>query len=156
MYVVTKDVVCARAHVYPFIRYAYQKVSVAKLQIAKDRRYLVPILHHIIYVDMLLICPQSQRRCFDVYVVHLESVELEAGSGVSGLHELIESEPIIPSVDDSGDGIARLTLNVTTNSTLGTNMFYRATLITTMDTMEAGSIRLCKCIPCVPWYNSCN
>ena len=89
---------------------------------------------------------QSQRRCFDVYVVHLESVELETGSGESSLHELIESEPIIPSVDDSGDGIARLTLNVTTNSTLGTNMFYRATLITAMDTMEAGNVLFCKCV----------
>jgi len=93
----------------------------------------------------VLILTQSQRRCFDVYVVRLKSVELETGSGGSGLHELIETDPIIPSVDGSGDGEGRLTLNVTTNSTLSTNMFYNATLITTMDMMEAGSIQLCEC-----------
>ena len=61
-------------------------------------------------------------------MVRLESVELETGSGESGLHKLIKTDPIIPSVDDSGDGEGRLYLNVTTNSTLSTNMFYNATL----------------------------
>jgi len=46
-----------------------------------------------------------------VYVVRLESVELETSSEGSGLHELIETGPIIPSVDDSGDGEGRLSLN---------------------------------------------
>jgi len=92
----------------------------------------------------VLMLTQSQRRCFDVYVVHLESVELETGSGESGLHELIETGPIIPSVDDSGDREGRLSLNVTTNSAINTNMFYNATLITILDMMEAGSVQLCK------------
>jgi len=85
--------------------------------------------------------PQSQRRCFDVYVVRIESV---TGSGGSELHELIESDPIIPSVTVSGEDRVRLTLNVTTNSTLCTNMFYCATLITITDTMEAGKVLFCK------------
>ena len=93
----------------------------------------------------VLMLTQSQRTCFDVYVVRLESVELETGSGESGLHGLNETDPIIPSVTVSGEDRVRLTLNVTTNSTLSTNMFYNATLITTMDMMEAGSIQLCEC-----------
>ena len=68
-------------------------------------------------------------------MVHLEPVTGSEGLG------LIESDWIIPRVDDNG----RLTLNVTTNSTLSTNMFYNATIITTMDMMEAGSILFCKC-----------
>jgi len=88
--------------------------------------------------------PQSQRRCFDVYMVHIESVELETGSGGSELHELIESDPIIPSVTVSGEDRVRLTLNVITNSTLRTNMFYCATLITILNTMEAGKVLFCK------------
>ena len=79
-----------------------------------------------------------------MYVVRLKSVKLETGSGGSGLHELIETGPIIPSVDGSGDGEGRLSLNVTTNSTLSTNMFYKATLITILDMMEAGNVQLCK------------
>jgi len=79
-----------------------------------------------------------------VYVVRLESVELETGSGGLGFHKLIETDPIIPSVDVSGDGEGRLSLNVTTNSILSTNMFYNATLITILDMMEAGSVQLCK------------
>ena len=77
-------------------------------------------------------------------MVRLKSVELETGSGESGLHKLIKTDPIIPSVDDSGDREGRLSFNVTTNSTLSTNMFYNATLITILDMMEAGSIQLCK------------
>ena len=74
---------------------------------------------------------QSQRRCFDVYVVYLEPV-----TGSEGL----ESNLIIPSVNVNGS----VTLNVTANSTLSTNTLYRATLITAMDMMEAGSIQFCK------------
>ena len=75
-----------------------------------------------------------------MYLVHFEQ---ETGSGGSGQYEpeVIESNWIVPSADDNGN----LTLNVTTNSTLSTNMFYRATLFTAMDTMEAGSILFCKC-----------
>ena len=54
---------------------------------------------------------------------------------------MIESDWIIPSVDDNGT----LTLNVATNSTLSANTFYHATLITAMDMMEAGSIQFCEC-----------
>ena len=68
-----------------------------------------------------------------MYVVHLEPV-----TGSEGL----ESNWIIPSVNVNGS----VTLNVTTNSTLSTNMFYRATVVTTMDMMEAGSILFCKCV----------
>ena len=50
------------------------------------------------------------------------------------------SNQIIPSVSDDG----KLTLNVTTNSTLSANTFYNATLITTMDMVEAGNFQFCK------------
>ena len=70
-----------------------------------------------------------------MYVVYLEPVEPVAGN------EELESKWIIPSVNENGS----VTLNVTTNSTLSTNKLYRATLITTMDMMEAGNIQLCKC-----------
>ena len=70
-----------------------------------------------------------------MYVVYLEPVEPVAGN------EELESKWIIPSVDENGS----VTLNVTTNSTLSTNKLYRATLITTMDMMEAGNIQFCKC-----------
>ena len=77
---------------------------------------------------------QSWRQCFDVYVVHLflESVE----------PEVIGSNQIIPSLGSSDGSV---TLNVTTNSTLSTNMFYRATLFTAMGMMEAGDFQFCKC-----------
>ena len=90
---------------------------------------------------------QSQRQCFDMYVVHLKPVELETDSGRSRLHELevIESDWVIPSLHLSSAGDEILTLNVTTNSTLRTNTFYNATLITTMDTMEVGNFQFCKC-----------
>ena len=89
---------------------------------------------------------QSQRRCFDVYVVKLKPAGLERSSRGSGFHELevIETGLIIPSVSDSGDG--SFTLNVITNSTLSANMFYQAILTTTRDTMEAGSFLFCKCM----------
>ena len=89
---------------------------------------------------------QSQRRCFDVYVVQLKPVGLERSSRGSGFHELevIETGLIIPSVSDSDDG--SFTLNVITNSTLSANMFYQAILTTTRDTMEAGSFLFCKCM----------
>ena len=57
------------------------------------------------------------------------------------------SNQIIPSV--SGDGT--LTLIVTANSTLSTNMFYYATLFTTMDMMEAGNFQFCKCTLAITW-----
>ena len=79
-------------------------------------------------------CTQSQRQCYDVYVVHLEPVEPVADN------EGLESKWIIPSVNQNGS----VTLNVTTNSTLSTNMFYRATLITAVDMMEAGRFQFCK------------
>ena len=88
---------------------------------------------------------QSRRQCFDVYVVGLESVKLETSRSRSVLHEVIESGLIIPRLDMSGSGDQKLTLNVTINSTLSTNTFYQATLITAMDMMEAGSIQFCKC-----------
>ena len=75
-----------------------------------------------------------------MYVVHLEPV---TGS------ERLERNWIIPSVDVNGS----VTLNVTTNSTLSTNTLYRATLITAMDMMEAGSIMFCKCS--VTYYCKC-
>ena len=98
----------------------------------------------------MYLIPQSQRRCFDVYQVRIEPSELDTDSEGSRLNELIKSKPIIPSVDDSGDGKVRLTLNVTTNSSLDPNMFYNATLITISDGVEAGSIQFCKCTLCVP------
>ena len=70
-----------------------------------------------------------------MYVVHLEPVEPVAGN------EELESKWITPSVDENGS----VTLNVTTNTTLNTNMFYRATFITTMDMTTAGNIQFCKC-----------
>ena len=78
--------------------------------------------------------PQSQGRFFDVYVVYLK-----AGTGNEELG-LIESDWIIPTVDVNGS----MKLNVTTNTTLNTNMFYTVTLITAMDMVEAGSILFCK------------
>ena len=74
-----------------------------------------------------------------MYLVHFEQ---ETGSGGSGQYEpeVIESNWIVPSVDDNGN----LTLNVT-NSTLSTNTLYRATLFTAMDMMGAGSFQFCKC-----------
>ena len=85
-----------------------------------------------------------QQRCFDVYLVHFEQ---ETGRERSELYEpeVIGSDWIIPSLDISGAGDETLVLNVTTNSTLNTNTFYRATLFTAMDMMEAGSILFCKC-----------
>jgi len=85
-----------------------------------------------------------------VYLVRIEPLELDTDSEGSRSNELIKSEPIIPSVNDSGDGKGRLTLNVTTNSSLDTNMFYNATLIAIPDGVEAGSIQFCKCTLCVP------
>ena len=82
----------------------------------------------------------SQRNCFYVYLVHFEE---ETGSQESGVYE-IESDWIIPSLNISNVGDEKMTLNVTTNSTLGTNKLYQATLITTMDLMEAGSFQFCK------------
>ena len=86
---------------------------------------------------------QSHRHCFDVYVIHFEQ---ELGNEGSGLHEpnIIKSNWIIPSVSYSGD--ETLTLNVTTNTTLSANMHYRATLITTIDTVEAADFQFCKSI----------
>ena len=85
---------------------------------------------------------QSQNQCFDVYVLQLEPVGPERGSVGSGFHELvvIQTGLIIPSVH-SGD--ETLTLNVTTSSTLSTNMHYQAILITTMDMVEAGDFQFC-------------
>ena len=79
-----------------------------------------------------------------MYVVQLEPMELEQGSRGSGFHELevIETGLIIPSVNDSRDGTPTLTLTIQT--TLNTNMFYQATLITTMDMEEAGNVQFCK------------
>ena len=85
--------------------------------------------------QMLCTPTQSQRQCFDVYVVHLESVEPE---------RVIESDWIIPSLNISDVGGGKMTLNVTTNSTLSTNTFYNATLITAMDMTTAGNIQFCK------------
>ena len=87
---------------------------------------------------------QSRRQCFDVYVVHLKSVKLETGRERSVLHEMLESDWIIPRLDISSPEDRKLILNVTTNTTLSTNMFYQATLITTMDMVEAGNIQFCK------------
>ena len=84
----------------------------------------------------ILVYPQSREQCFDVYVVCLESVEQERGGS-----QHFDSVKVIPNVSSDG----RLTLYVTTNSTLSTNTFYQATLITTMDLMEAGSFQFCKC-----------
>lgn len=71
-------------------------------------------------------------------------VGVERDSMGSGFHELevIETGLIIPSVDDSRDGTPTLTLTIQT--TLNTNMFYQATLITTMDMVEAGNVQFCK------------
>ena len=78
-----------------------------------------------------------------MYVIYFEQ---EIGNEGSGLHEpnIIKSNWIIPSVSDAGD--ETLTLNVTTNTTLSANMHYRATLITTIDTVEAGDFQFCKSI----------
>ena len=79
-----------------------------------------------------------------MYVVQLVPVGIERGSMGSGFHELevIETGPIIPSVSDSEHGLPTLTLTIQT--TLNTNMFYRATLITTMDIIETGDFEFCK------------
>ena len=60
-----------------------------------------------------------------------------------GMRELgvLETGQIIPSVNDSGI----LTLNVTTNSTLSTNAFYQAKVITAIGMVDVGSSRFCKC-----------
>ena len=58
--------------------------------------------------------------------------------------EVIESDWIFPMVNGNGS----VKLNVTTNSTLSTNMFYQAT-ITTMDMTEAGSFQFSKRIICI-------
>ena len=81
-----------------------------------------------------------------MYVVHLKPVELEPESGRPRLHDLevIESDWIIPSFHLSSAGDEILTLNVTTNTTLRTNMFYNTTLITTMEMMEVGDFQFCK------------
>ena len=93
--------------------------------------------------DVVLFChinPQSHRHCFNVYEVRLESVEQERGGSKHFQPEVIESDQSIPTVSSDGT----LTLYVTTTSTLSTNTLYRATLITAMDMMEAGSIQFCK------------
>ena len=74
-----------------------------------------------------------------MYVVQLEPVGPERGSMGSGFHELvvIETGLIIPSGDET------LTLNVTTNTILSTNMHYHAILITTMDAVKAGDFQFC-------------
>ena len=90
---------------------------------------------------MLFLYPQaSQRNCFDVYLVRFEEETSSEGSGPYD----IESDWIIPSLNVSDVGDGKMTLNVTTNSTLNTNKLYQATLITTMDMMEAGSFQFCK------------
>ena len=71
-------------------------------------------------VIILLLLPQSHRHCFDVYEVRLESVEQERGGSRHFQPEVIESGQIIPNVSSDGT----LTLKVTTNSTLSTNMRY--------------------------------
>ena len=76
-----------------------------------------------------------------MYVVQLEPVGLSMGFQDP---DMIQTGLIIPSVSDTGDD--SFLLNVTTNSTLNTNMFYQATLITAMDTVEAGSFLFCKCM----------
>ena len=89
---------------------------------------------------------QFQRQCLDVCILQLESVELNRGRGESrGLDELevIQCTQLLPSIDDVN---GKLVLNVTSNYTLSTNMFYQATLIYTMGMIEAGSARFCKCV----------
>ena len=80
--------------------------------------------------------PQSQRQCFDMYVVHADPTD----SGEMQDLEVLKTDVIIPSVDDNGT----LTLNVTANS-LSINTLYQATLFTDMGTVEAGRIQFCKC-----------
>ena len=79
-----------------------------------------------------------------MYVVQLVPVSVERDSMGSGFHELavIETGLIVPSVNDSRDGTPTLTLTIQT--TLNTNTFYQATLITTMDMVEAGDFQFCK------------
>ena len=86
---------------------------------------------------------QSQRRCFDVYVVYLEPVDLERGNRG---HEVTESDWIIPSLYLSIAGDEILTLNVTTNTTLRMNTLYNTTLFTATEMVEVGSFQFCKCI----------
>ena len=85
-------------------------------------------------IFFILTHPQvSQRECFDVYKVTSRN---------RSRSEVIVSNRIIPSVSGNGN----LTLNVTTNTTLSTNMFYQATLFGTTDMMDAGSFQFCECI----------
>lgn len=97
-----------------------------------ERCYVFVILIMLLLLKCFtLVLSQSHRECFDIYKVRLDSQEREP--------EVIGQ--IIPDV--SSDGM--LTLNVTTNSILSTNMHYHATLTTTMDMVEAGSFQFCKC-----------
>ena len=82
---------------------------------------------------------QSQRQCFDVYEVHIDPVE-ETDRGGMREPQVLKTRLIIPSVNDSGN----LTLNVTTNSTLSTNTFYRAKVIAATGMVDVGSSRFCK------------
>ena len=86
---------------------------------------------------------QSRRRCFDVYVVYLEPVDLERGNRRHEL-EVTESDWIIPSLHLSIAGDKILTLNVTTNSTLRMNTLYNTTLFTAMEMVEVGSFQFCE------------
>ena len=79
---------------------------------------------------------QFQSTCFDIYVVEIDE---ESDNGELHGPKMIKIT-IIPSVDDDGN----LTLNITTNSTLGTNMFYQATL-TTASNRQSASTQFCKC-----------
>ena len=65
---------------------------------------------------------------------------MEPVTGSEGLG-LVESNWIIPSVNVNGS----FTLNVTTNCTLSANMFYNATVITTINMTMAGNIQFCTC-----------
>ena len=87
---------------------------------------------------------QFQRQCLDVCVLHLESVQLKSGRKDSrrlSELEVIKCTHTLLSIDGVN---GKLTLNVTSNSTLITNMFYQATLIYAMGMIEAGNARFCK------------
>jgi len=73
----------------------------------------------------------------------LEVVELEIGHLESGLHnpKVMEIGQIALSVENVN---GKLMFNVTTESPLAANMFYRATVITTMGMIKIGSILFCK------------
>ena len=92
-------------------------------------KVIVAYLHEKIY----LMHPQSQRQCFEVYVVHADPTVQDL--------DVLKTDVIIPSVDDNGT----LTLNVTAISTLSINTLYQATLFTDMGTEEAGRFQFCKC-----------